>query len=495
MKKQILLCTLAILGVLLCACEDAKPAETTAEAPVTTAPVETTATATTTCSTSDANISTELSGAATLDASAIIETGIKSYAYRDYAITERVFTYKKDDNTFFISYPQIEGAVDKETLKVLNQKIKESFFLGITESELKLSSGKSHMDVSYAITYQSGSYVSLVYYYNNCFINNGSPVSGWGAFTIELGLPCEARADAFLLTTEDLLDAVQSADMRCDPMIAKHYQTIEELSEALKSFGLKSSSLRKYFLTQDYVYILLECGNGSFAPVGLPIASVFPFYTSDSTVLLQSNKKSCKFENYIVTEHSFVLDNTGDDGRNFSYFSVHYPQIEVKNKPEFSAMINQKIYEAFFFGMTEEDFCSAEGASWIDVNYAITYADERYLSIGYYGEDCSINASYISDMWEGITLDLFECKELSLKDFSVTVADLITATQKGNFCGNRRFADNYWSFPLVIEAVKAFESDITSPSRFFFSKDAVYLSIPCNRFCDAPLRIPFTVLK
>ena len=51
MKKQIFVCTLVILGTLLCACEDTKPVETTAPiettAITTTAPVETTAATTT----------------------------------------------------------------------------------------------------------------------------------------------------------------------------------------------------------------------------------------------------------------------------------------------------------------------------------------------------------------------------------------------------------------------------------------------------------------
>ena len=47
MKKRIFVCTLAILGTLLCACEDTKPVETTADVTTTTVPVETTTTITT----------------------------------------------------------------------------------------------------------------------------------------------------------------------------------------------------------------------------------------------------------------------------------------------------------------------------------------------------------------------------------------------------------------------------------------------------------------
>ena len=51
MKKQIFVCTLAILGALLCACADAKPVETNADVATTAAPVETTAVIETTTAT------------------------------------------------------------------------------------------------------------------------------------------------------------------------------------------------------------------------------------------------------------------------------------------------------------------------------------------------------------------------------------------------------------------------------------------------------------
>lgn len=51
MKKQIFVCTLAILSTLLCACEDAKPVETNADVTTTAAPVETTAVIETTTAT------------------------------------------------------------------------------------------------------------------------------------------------------------------------------------------------------------------------------------------------------------------------------------------------------------------------------------------------------------------------------------------------------------------------------------------------------------